>query len=150
MNIPLLPSKKQWMNWRLPSRLTAISTYVGIISLLVVILNYSYIFVKYLNDQKLNNIITKNEWILKNVLTTEVFIKHSYSKESSIILSREISDVNKGNNDGVALLFLKRILVDGVLTYKFKTDNTYYVNSIFEKNIYSANYRIKKERKINI
>ena len=36
-NLRLWPTKKQWKSWKLPSRLTAISAYIGVFSLLITI-----------------------------------------------------------------------------------------------------------------
>ena len=40
MKLPLLPTKEQWTNWSLPSKLTAIGTYIGVFSIIFAIVTW--------------------------------------------------------------------------------------------------------------
>lgn len=69
----LLPNSKQWKNWTLPSKLTAIGTLCGLMSIGVIILEHTYNISKYL--------ISKNDSIAVNVQ-----LDFKYSDKNGILV----------------------------------------------------------------
>lgn len=92
------PSKKQWKNWSLPSKLTAIGTLAGIISLLFTVIPYSMEFFLKINTKDTEAIhVAKNEldiwiWHYPDSHLPEGELVYARNKQAATDLKRLLSD----------------------------------------------------------
>ncbi len=83
MGIKLIPSIKQWKSWSLPSKLTAIGAYAGVIALFLFLVEKAYFFSSNLNKNESSANFSKEKIVDTNILKGKIRFAENLCEKSN-------------------------------------------------------------------
>lgn len=163
----ILPSKKQWSNWHLPSKLTAVGTYLAVITAIITILammiNYSIFKLEkfyWIDEEILNINISSNGLseivktddqetvyklkypVFKQLLKTEIFDKINFD------IKNMVSEYSTQDFGSISFEYKVELENESLLSISFK--NSYFLNGSMndDNSIGSINVDLKNKKYI--